>query len=245
MILAAAQTVPKRGDVDANVAQHLDLARRAADEGAALVLYPELSLTGYELDLAADLAFTHDDPRLDPLREFARESGVTLVVGAPLRHDDKLLLTVLILKPDGGVAHYAKRHLGAFPADVNPGGPVPPPEPSVFAPGTEHPVLELGGRKVAFAICADIGHPQHVADAAARSADTLLASMFFLPQDRETEHGRLSGYAREHEMWVVVGNYGGPTGGLPSGGASGAWSPAGEPIGVLGSSGSGVIVAGS
>ena len=37
-----------------------------------------------------------------------------------------------------------KSRLGAFPAATNPGGPVPPPEPSVFAPGERQPIVSVG-----------------------------------------------------------------------------------------------------
>lgn len=65
--LAAAQTAPIRGDVEANLRQHAHLVRAAAEQGAEILVFPELSLTGYELNLAAELAFAEDDARLAPL----------------------------------------------------------------------------------------------------------------------------------------------------------------------------------
>lgn len=47
--IAVAQTCPVAGDVQANLDEHLRLARLAAEEGAQVVVFPELSLTGYEL----------------------------------------------------------------------------------------------------------------------------------------------------------------------------------------------------
>src|SRR5512145_1111644 len=90
--IGAAQTTPVRGDVVANVEQHLRLARIAAEEQVRLLVFPELSLTGYELDLAARLAFAPDDPRLAPLAGAAAELSMTLVVGAPARLGTKLHL---------------------------------------------------------------------------------------------------------------------------------------------------------
>ncbi|HSD11130.1 MAG TPA: nitrilase-related carbon-nitrogen hydrolase, partial [Candidatus Binatia bacterium] len=83
--IAAAQTIPMRGDVDANVDQHVRLVHIAAEEQAQVLVFPELSLTGYELDLADDLAFSQSDPRLAPLVEAASSSSMTLIVGAPVR----------------------------------------------------------------------------------------------------------------------------------------------------------------
>ncbi len=81
--VAVAQTRPVRGDVPANLDEHVRLALLAAAEGAQVVVFPELSLTGYELDLAEKLAFTEADPRLMPLLDLAHSSGMILVVGAP------------------------------------------------------------------------------------------------------------------------------------------------------------------
>ena len=83
--IAVAQTCPVKGDVQANMEQHLQLARIAAAEGADIVVFPELSLIGYELDVARAAAFSPDDSRLSPLIEAAAACASTLVVGAPVR----------------------------------------------------------------------------------------------------------------------------------------------------------------
>ena len=60
--IAVAQTCPVPGDVSANVDEHVRLARLAATEGAQVVVFPELSLIGYELALAAALSRLADKP---------------------------------------------------------------------------------------------------------------------------------------------------------------------------------------
>lgn len=239
--IALAQTTPTAGDVAANLAQHLQLAARAADEGAGLVVFSELSLSGYELPRAAELAFEPEDERLAPLRALARERALTLVVGAPLALADALHLASFVLSPSGEVLHYTKRHLGAFPPQVNPGGPIPPPEPSVFVPGTLDPPLEHEGRPAALAICADTSQPSHPAAAAARGAELYLVSMFFTPSELVGEHAKLAGIAREQGLLVAVANYGGPTGGMAAAGGSAAWAPGGALLGRLPESGPGLL----
>jgi predicted amidohydrolase len=54
----AAQPLAVGGDIDANVLEHSRLARAAAREGASVLVFPELSLTGYEPELGEELAFT-------------------------------------------------------------------------------------------------------------------------------------------------------------------------------------------
>jgi predicted amidohydrolase len=243
LALAVAQTVPRGGDVEANLEEHLRMAEAAAKEGARLLLFPELSLTGYELELARELAFTLDDPRLEPLAAAARSRELTLVVGAPALVGERLHIGSLVLAPGRPAELYTKQRLGAFPAWVRPGGRVPPPERTVFEPGQLDPPVQVGGRLGALAVCADVGRPDHVERAAARGASVYLASMFVIPGELADEEARLAGHAKRHAMVVAMANFGGPSGGLDSGGRSAIWSGRGEPLVRLGRSGGGLAVA--
>jgi predicted amidohydrolase len=78
--IGLAQYAPRLGEVDANLELAADWLRRGLAEGADLVAYPELALTGYMLsDLVPDVAMRADDPRLATL---SREApGVLLAIG--------------------------------------------------------------------------------------------------------------------------------------------------------------------
>lgn len=241
--LAAAQTRPVRGDVAANVAAHLRLVGAAAAEGASVLVFPELSLTGYELDLAESLAFAVEDARLAPLREAAASHAMTLVVGAPVRLGARLQLGAFLLTPDGTVDVYTKRHLGAFGDEARVDGVVPPPERRFFEPGARDPLLRLGDGSAAIAICADTGRPSHAEAAAARGAASYLASMFVIPSALEGDLANLGAIAARHAMHVVFANYGGPSGGLAAGGRSAIWAADGSLLVQLPASGAGVAVA--
>jgi predicted amidohydrolase len=241
--IAAAQTVPVRGDVEANVAQHLRLIQVAAAERAQVLVFPELSLTGYEMDRAADLAFSPNDPRLAPLLEAVTSRSITLIVGAPVRMGTWLHIGAFILAPDGTVQLYTKQRLGAFSAAATRDGIVPPAEATVFQPGNVNPLVRFGGNVGAVAVCADTGRPSHPREAADRGATTYFASMFVIPSEYERETAALRAYAERHGMVVAFANYGGPSGGLASAGRSAIWSERGEPLAQLESSGVGVAVA--
>jgi predicted amidohydrolase len=241
--ISVAQTVPVRGGLEENLARHTRLARRAAEHGAKVVLFPELSLTGYELDLADELAFVEHDPRIFPLLKLARDRAFTLVVGAPVRLDGKLHIGAFILGADGHVEVYTKHHLGTFPPSAAVDGTVPPGEPTFFTPGTRNPLLDVGGKPAVVAVCADTGRPSHAAEAAARGAKTYLASMFVIPSDYESEAENLRSHALTHSMVVAAANFGGHSGGLATAGRSAIWSEQGELIGQLPAAGSGVLVA--
>ena len=80
--LALAQINTRLGDVDANLEKHLTIAREAHANGADLLVFPELSLTGYVLqDLVPTVAHrpNHDDPVFRPLLEASE--NLDMVVG--------------------------------------------------------------------------------------------------------------------------------------------------------------------
>ena len=78
--IALAQLAPRLGDVDANLELSAEWLRRATDEGAELIVFPELALTGYLLqDLVPEVALRADDPRL---AELSRQApGVMAAIG--------------------------------------------------------------------------------------------------------------------------------------------------------------------
>jgi len=78
--IALAQLAPRLGEVDANLELSRDWLRRGVAEGANLVAFPELSLTGYLLaDLVPEVAMRSDDKRLAAL---SREApGVVVAIG--------------------------------------------------------------------------------------------------------------------------------------------------------------------
>jgi predicted amidohydrolase len=241
--IAVAQTVPIRGDVDANLEQHVRLARAAAGAQAQVLVFPELSLTGYELDLAGELAFSEGDRRLAPLLEVVSAHSLVLLAGAPVRVGPRLHIGALILYPDGTVETYTKQHLGAFSSSASRDGVVPPAEATVFHPGDWNPPVRFGGTTAAVAVCADTGQPSHPRKAAEGGAKAYLAGMFVIPSEFERETANLKAYAAEYSMTVAFANYGGPSGGLAAAGRSAIWSPRGELLAQLAETGAGVVVA--
>jgi predicted amidohydrolase len=82
--LGMAQIKPKLGDVPANLTKHLEQIREAAKQGVRLLMFLELSLTGYYLqDMVYELAAhpTADDPTFGRLLAASREHDMDLTVG--------------------------------------------------------------------------------------------------------------------------------------------------------------------
>ncbi len=112
--IALAQVAPRLGDLDANLARHLELLDAARDGGAGLVVFPELGLTGYQLqDLASEVAMRLDDPRL--ARFAAATGGLSAVVSFVEESADHRLFIAAALIEDGEVRHvHRKVHLPTY-----------------------------------------------------------------------------------------------------------------------------------
>jgi len=77
-----AQFAPKIGDITHNLKLHLEHIQAAKAQGVNLLLFPELSLTGYNLqDLVYEVALTPDSPVFRPLLEASAEHNMDLMVG--------------------------------------------------------------------------------------------------------------------------------------------------------------------
>ncbi len=171
------------------------------------------------------------------------ETHTNVPFGAPVRIGPRLYIGAFIVSPDRSVELYTKHHLGAFSKNASPDSIVPAAEATVFHPGNRNPLIRFHGHTAAVAVCADIGRPSHPKEAADRGAKTYFASMFVIPAHLEQDIARLRAYAVQHSMTVGFANYGGPTGGLPSGGSSAILSEKGEPLAQLGATGSGMAIA--
>ncbi|MBO9554331.1 carbon-nitrogen hydrolase family protein [Cellulomonas sp.] len=192
-----------------NLARGRELAARAADAGADLVLFPELSLTGYDLDrlAAASSWFAPTDARLDDLRALSRAAGLTIVLGAPVSDGDGRVLASLVLQPSGSVVVAAKTYLHGD-------------EVAYFSAGTGPTVVDVAGERVALAICFDTAFPAHAADAAAAGASVYAASVVYVEGEEGKLGDRMRARAGDHGMVALAANAGGPG----SVGESGAWA---------------------
>src|SRR3954451_5389843 len=106
--IALAQTAPRLGALEENLARHRDLLEEARAGGAELVVFPELGLTGYQLqDLAAEVAMRLDDPRLAKLASATR--GLSAVVSFVEESADHRLFIAAALIEDGQISHVHRK----------------------------------------------------------------------------------------------------------------------------------------
>ncbi|MFG3345200.1 carbon-nitrogen hydrolase family protein [Streptomyces sp. NPDC048018] len=218
MIVAATQFTPVAGDIAANVRSIAATVRAAGAEGARLVVFAELALTGYEPSLvhrSPGLVLTEDDPRLEPVREACRAAGAAAVVNGPVRTPGgRPGITTLVVGPDGTLlTRYDKQHLYGIEAEV-------------FAPGTADGRFTLDGLRFALATCYDNRFPELAERAAADSCGAYLASSV-LSADNDSFATVYPVRARDFGLYVVLGNVLGRNEDGVGGGLAGAWGPDG------------------
>jgi NAD+ synthase (glutamine-hydrolysing) len=148
--IALAQIAPRLGDVDANLARHLELVSEAREAGTGLLVFPELGLTGYLLqDLASEVAMRLDDPRLARLA--AATSGLSAVVSFVEESADHRLFIAAALLEGGEIRHvHRKIHLPTYGMFD---------ERRFFAPGdTVRAASSRLGVGIGLAVCEDFWH---------------------------------------------------------------------------------------
>ena len=149
--VAMAQLAPQLGALEENIERHLELLGEAREEGADLVVFPELGLTGYLLqDLNAEVAMHRDDSRLHALARAAE--GLSVIVSFVEESDDHRLFIAAALLEGGAVRHVHRKVFlptyGLFD------------ERRFFAPGSTLRAVtsERLGLRLGISICEDFWH---------------------------------------------------------------------------------------
>lgn len=204
-------------DIAVNAARAAALAGQAREQGAELVVFPELMLTGYELEaLAADPGLwvaDADDARLDPVRS----AGIATAVNVALRTDGPLpFLATLVHDADGAhVTTYAKQHLYGH-------------EQGGFTAGGADGRFELGGIRFSLGVCYDNHFPDLTGRGAADGCRVHLASSLYGTGNGSRERATVyPGIAERDGMYVVLANHVGPSGPWTGCGRAAVWAPGG------------------
>jgi predicted amidohydrolase len=108
LLVSMAQVEPRLGDVATNLARHHGIIGEAAARGADLVVFPELSLTGYFLkDLVPEVAVRLDGEEVRELAAACRETSA--IVGCVLESDDSRFYNAALYLSGGEVRHIHRK----------------------------------------------------------------------------------------------------------------------------------------
>ena len=216
--IAVAQPPCVPYDVATNALTHAEAIRAA---GARVVVFPELSLTGYELDAPAIAA---SDPRLTPIVEACAATGSLALVGAPVQDESGgSSIGMLAVDGQGATVVYRKVWLGED-------------ESSRFAPGAGPAVLDVDGWRLGLAICRDTGIREHAAETAALGMDIYVSGVLHSEAEALLHAERARRVAADHGVWVATASFAGSTGGgyARAAGRSGIWNADGVAVAEAG-----------
>jgi predicted amidohydrolase len=212
--IAVAQPPTFSHEVAINTLAHAATVRAA---GTRVVVFPELSLTGYEF---AAPPLHPDDPRLRPLVEACAETGSVALVGAPVAGDH---IGMLAVDGSGAAIVYRKVYLGGD-------------EPLRFISGDKPAVFEIDGWRLGLAICKDTGVTQHAADTFALGIDAYVAGITESAEEASVLAERARRVTADHGVWVAFASFAGATGGGfdQTLGQSAIWAPDGALVAAAG-----------
>jgi predicted amidohydrolase len=148
--IAVAQINPVLGDLTKNLALHKQIVEQARAEGIHLIVFPELSLTGYFVkDLVPSLALSAQSPHLDRLKELSRD--ISIVVGLVEESADYRFYNSAFLLEGGEVRHlHRKIYLPTYGMFD---------ERRYFASGSRLQATESTCGALGLLICEDLWHP--------------------------------------------------------------------------------------
>jgi predicted amidohydrolase len=230
MRIALAQTDAVLGDIEANVEQAERLIDEATARGAEMVVFPELSLTGFSIgEVADDVSMELDDKRLTRLGERTR-AGVLVGFPEAQRHGLHTYNSAAYFEGGGLVHVHRKLYLPNYSIFE---------ERKHFLPGQTsraYPVLE-GRHRAATLICNDAWQPQ-LAFLATQDGALIMLVPAASAQSTFPEHyrsrdywqGITQFYGRMFQLYVVFVNRVGQEGNLRFWGGSHVVDPWGEMV---------------
>ena len=151
--VAIAQINPKLGDLPANMAGYEQKIRQAIEQRADLLLFPELSLTGYLLrDTVPSVALTLNSPDIDKLKQLSRE--LPFVAGLVEESSDHRFFNAAVYFEAGEVRHvHRKVYLPTYGMFD---------EQRYFARGDRVRAFDSKFGRMAILICEDLWHPSTI-----------------------------------------------------------------------------------
>ena len=200
MKICMAQINTLVGDIAGNARRILEVSVAQRDQGATIVVFPELTLTGYPPE---DLLLRHDlmvrtDAAVTRLCE-QLPAELAVVIGYPKLRGERLFNSAGVIYQGTLIAEYDKQCLPNYQVFD---------EKRYFTAGSEACVVSIHGISVALTICEDIWHDEPVAQAKAAGASVLIninASPFHRGKQSE-RLARVSSCADAHQLPILYVN---------------------------------------
>lgn len=220
MKICIAQTKPIKGNILANIEAHLNLIHLALTLNAEAIFFPELSLTGYEPELAQKLATNQNDNRLDLFQKTSDKNNIIIGLGLPTATESQIRISMIIFEPNKPRQTYTKQqlHTDEFP---------------YFEHGVGQVIIKTYNRNIAPAICYESLQPTHSENAFNLGADVYLASVAKSEKGLKKAFDHYPKVAKQYAMPVLMSNCVGFCDNFLSAGKSSVWTKEGKLVGQL------------
>jgi omega-amidase len=199
MKVAVAQISCSLGDPEANLSKVHDFSRRAKDVRAELIVFPEMTDTGYSMSVIQEHADEWNSGFVPGLREIASQLSIAIVSGVSEREGSSIYNSQVLVDTKGNIAaKYRKTHLYAV---------APVEEQKCFAPGNAFESFALGGLHFGLSICYDLRFPEMYRKLATEQKVLAFIVSSAWPFPR-LDHFRTLAMARaiENQSYVVASN---------------------------------------
>ena len=227
--IALAQINSILGEPKKNIEKHLEFIERSIKNNAKVVVFPELSITGYLLkDLTYEVAMNKDDNFFKPLKEASR--NIDIIIGFTEKSEDKVIYNSSMYLSKGEILSVYRKMFPPTHGMFD--------ELRYFGKGKTLEVFQTDYGKVAVIICRDFFHPSILTVAYANGVDFLFAISNMplrglkgeKPQIQETVETASSVYTNFFGFFVTYVNRVGFDDGLGFYGGSFIQSPLGKKI---------------
>lgn len=226
--IAACQFEPVVGDLEANY-KRIDELTASLDDDVTVAVFPELCVTGYDLEVAEERATPVSGNITDPLVEIAIEHDIGLVVGVPERDGSARYNALAFVDSAGVRTTYRKQYLWGDESDV-------------FDAGSGPVTTETELGKIGFLLCYDLNFPEAALAYGRTECDVLVVSAAW----RESHIDNWTVLARSRALdgtcYVVGSNHSGEQRDRRHGGCSLIADPCGEVVEKTGTPESSVVV---
>lgn len=230
MKICLAQIQSFKGDIRRNIERHKESIHAAIAQGADTIIFPELSLTGYEPSLAKALATSLDDPLFDEFQRISNTHQISILMGMPLhQHTDNIYIGMPIFQPNQARLSYLKHYLHS---DEKP-----------FFSSGKNTFSHIGKNpKIALAICYELSVAEHAEHSCTKGANLYLASVAKTASGVEQASLRLAGIAKQYSIPCMMVNGVGPADNFVNTGGSAVWNEEGEVVARLGEKEEGMLI---
>ncbi|EPR68305.1 carbon-nitrogen hydrolase family protein [Cyclobacterium qasimii] len=228
MKIGLIQSQSHKGNIRHNIEQHKYWIDIAVAEKADLIVFPELSLTSYEPELAEKLALDQQNLGLSEFQQLSDRHQITIGIGLPTKSKSGIFISMVFFQPNLPYHIYSKQKLH-------------PDEMPYFVAGDKMFVLTINDLKIAPAICYEGLQPEHAEKAMAYGADVYLASVAKPQQNVEKAFSHFSNIAVKYSIPVLMVNCIGHCDNFKSAGQTSIWDKNGLLIGQLDQSHEGIL----